>query len=234
MKSALSALLGFLLVVSAAAAAGAGEQGVVLWYAEQEAGIEAYKVRYIVSRDFLRSDEGNDEGEFVLLDRAERQIYSVVPQNRTILHIDGKGQLAQVPPGLAIEVKRSADEKAPKVAGVAPVTLELVASNELCYSAVVVPGHLEQARAAFQEFAQALSVQQSRTLAATPQEYQTPCFLSRYLYATDFHLRQGIPLVDWSPQGQRRELLNYQTGVDLDGQLFELPEGFVMIEASER
>ena len=232
MKSVLSALLGLLLVVSAAA--GAGEKGVVLWYAEQEAGIEPYKVRYIVSRDFLRSDEGNDEGEFVLLDRAERQIYSVVPQNRTILHIDGRGQLAQAPPGLAIEVKRNADGKAPKVAGVAPVTLELVASQELCYSAVVVPGHLEQARAASQEFAQALSVQQSRTLAATPQEYQTPCFLSRYLYATDFHLREGIPLVDWSPQGHRRELLDYQTGVDLDGQLFELPDGFAMIEASEQ
>ena len=232
MKSVLSALLGLLLVVSAAA--GAGEKGVVLWYAEQEAGIEPYKVRYIVSRDFLRSDEGNDEGEFVLLDRAERQIYSVVPQNRTILHIDGRGKLAQAPPGLAIEVKRNADGKAPKVAGVAPVTLELVASQELCYSAVVVPGHLEQARAAFQEFAQALSVQQSRTLAATPQEYQTPCFLSRYLYATDFHLREGIPLVDWSPQGHRRELLDYQTGVDLDGQLFELPDGFAMIEASEQ
>jgi hypothetical protein len=225
MKSASSALLGLLLVASAAA--GAGEKGVVLWYAEQEAGIEPYKVRYIVSRDFLRSDEGSDEGEFVLLDRAERQIYSVVPQNRTILHIDGRGQLAQVPPGLAIEIKRSADEKAPKVGGAAPVTLELVARKELCYSA-------EQARAAFQEFAQALSVQQSRTLAATPQEYQTPCFLSRYLYATDFHLRQGIPLVDWSPQGHRRELLDYQTGVDLDGQLFELPDGFSMIEASER
>ena len=144
MKSASSALLGLLLVASAAA--GAGEKGVVLWYAEQEAGIEPYKVRYIVSRDFLRSDEGSDEGEFVLLDRAERQIYSVVTQNRTILHIDGRGQLAQVPPGLAIEIKRSADEKAPKVGGAAPVTLELVARKELCYSAVVVPGHLEQAR----------------------------------------------------------------------------------------
>jgi hypothetical protein len=40
--------------------------------------------------------------------------------------------------------------------------------------------------------------------------------------------------VDWSPQGHRRELLDYQTGVDLDGQLFELPDGFAMIEASEQ
>ena len=232
MKFTLSALSGLLLVIYTAV--NAGEKGTVLWYAEQEAGIEPYKVRYIVSREFMRSDEGSDEGGFVLLDRAEQQIYSVVPQNRTILHIDGRGELPPVPPQLSIEIKRSADEKAPKLAGEVPVTLELVANQELCYSAIIVPGHLEQARAALREFAQALSIQQSRTLAATPQEYQTPCFLSRYLYATDFHLKQGIPLVDWSQQGHRRELIDYQTGVELDDGLFELPDGFATIEASGR
>ena len=230
MRFASNALFGLLFVVDTGVHAGG--KGSVLWYAEQEAGIEPYKVRYIVSQDFFRSDEGIDEGRFVLFDRAERQIYSVVPQNRTILHIDGRGELAQVPPQLAIEIKRSADEKAPKLAGATPLTFELVANQELCYSAVVVPGHLEQARAAFQEFAQALSIQQSRTLAATPPEYQTPCFLSRYLYATDFHLQQGIPLVDWSPQGHKRELLDYQTELELDEELFELPDGFALIKAS--
>jgi hypothetical protein len=230
MKFASNALFALLLVVCTGV--NARGKGTVLWYAEQEAGIEPYKVRYIVTRDFMRSDEGSDEDEFVLLDRAEQQIYSVVAQNRTILHIDGSGTLPQVPPQLSIEIKRSADETAPKVAGAAPLTLELVADQELCYSAVIVPGYLEQARAAFQEFAQALAVQQSRTLAATPQEYQTPCFLSRYLYATDFHLRQGIPLLDWSQEGHRRELLDYETGVELDEGLFELPDGFAMIEAS--
>jgi len=230
MKIVSSALFGLLLVVHTGV--NAGEKGSILWYAEQETGIEPYKVRYIVSRAFLRSDEGSDEGGFVLLDRAAQQIYSVVPQNRTILHIDGRGELPQVPPQLSVEIKRSIDEKIPRLAGQVPVTLELVANQELCYSAVIVPGHLEQARAAFREFAQALSIQQSRTLAATPQEYQTPCFLSRYLYATDFHLRQGIPLLDWSQEGHRRELLDYQTGVDLDEGLFELPDGFAMIKAS--
>ena len=232
MKNASSAL--FCLLLVAGAGVNAGEKGTVLWYAEQETGIEPYKVRYIVSGDFMRSDEGSDEGGFVLLDRAAQQIYSVVPQNRTILHIDGRGELPPVPPQLSIEIKRSVDEKVPRLAGEVPVTLELFANQELCYSAVIAPGHLEQARAAFGEFAQALSIQQSRTLAATPQEYQTPCFLSRYLYATDFHLQQGIPLADWSQQGHRRELLDYQTGVELDEGLFELPDGFAVIKASGR
>ncbi|MEA2080112.1 MAG: hypothetical protein U9P00_09690 [Pseudomonadota bacterium] len=230
MKFASSALFGLLLVVYTGL--NAGEKATVLWYAEQEAGIEPYKVRYIVTRDFMRSDEGSDEGGFMLLDRAAHQIYSIVPQNRTILHIDGRGKLPQVPPPLSIEIKRSANEKVPKVAGETPLTLELLANQELCYSAVIVPGYLEQARTAFQEFAQLLAIQQSRTLAATPKEYQTPCFLARYLYATDFHLQQGIPLVDWSQEGHRRELLEYETGVELDDGLFELPDGFATIKAS--
>ncbi|MGI9321453.1 MAG: hypothetical protein ACR2O5_08575, partial [Thiogranum sp.] len=229
MNFASSAWFGLLLVVHTGV--NAGEKVTVLWYAEQETGIEPYKVRYIVGEEFMRSDEGSDEGGFVLFDRTEQQIYSVVPQNRTILHIDGRGELQPVPPQLSIEIKRSADEKAPKLGGEVPVTLELVANQELCYSAVIAPGHLEQARAAFREFAQTLAIQQSRTLAATPPEYQTPCFLSRYLYATDFHLQQGIPLVDWSQEGHRRELFDYQTGVELDEGLFELPDGFAMIKA---
>ncbi len=213
---------------------GAAETATLLWYAEQEPGVDPYQVRYIVSRDFMRSDEGDNAGGFILLDRREKQIYNVMPHNRTILRIDGRGEPPQVPADLAIDIKRSVDDKAPRIAGKMPVTLELVANQQACYSAVVLPGHLEQAREALQEFAQALSIQQSRTLALTPQEYQTPCFLSRYLYATDFHLQQGIPLVDWNQQGHRRELIDYQTGVELDQTLFELPDGFTTIEASER
>lgn len=205
-------------------------KGTVLWYAEREAGIEPYRVRYIVTPDFMRSDEGDAEGDFVLFDRALRQIYSVVPQNRTVLNIDGEGEVPKVPSTLSIEVRRSVDQKAPRVAGKSPVTLELVADGDLCYTAAIVPGHLEEARGALQEFALALAIRQSRTLAATPKEYQTPCFLARYLYASDFYLSQGIPLVDWSEDGQRRELFDYQDGVELDEGLFELPDDFAIIK----
>ena len=212
----------------------AAVEGTVLWYGEREMGVEPYRVRYLVTRNFMRFDEGSDEGGFVLLDRAERQIYNSVPQNMTILRIDGRGELPPAPQHLSIELRRSADEQAPKVGGRTPLKLELVANQELCYSAVVVPGHLPQAQGAFKDFAQALAVQQVRTLASTPEEYQTPCFLSRYLYATDFHLQEGLPLLEWSPEGHRRELLDYETGVDLDESLFELPDGFAVIEASGR
>lgn len=207
-------------------------KGTVLWYMEEEPGIDAYKVRYIVTQEFLRSDEGDDKGSFVLLDRKQGQIYSVVRENRTIMHIDGTGDRPVAPKNLSIDIREAVDNKAPKVGGKSPLSVELFADNELCYSAVIVPGFLDEVRAAFQEFAQLLAVQQARTLDNTPKEYQTPCFLSEYLYATDFHLQRGFPLADWSAEGDRRELIAYESDIELDAGLFSLPGEFRIIRAS--
>ena len=223
-------LFGLLLIVSGSVYAGV--TGSILWYLEQEAGIQPYKVRYLVTEHFMRSDEGGGEGGFALFERKTRQVYSVVPENRTILRIDGKGRVPEIPRRLDVNIKQSVDSNAPRVADKVPVTVELIAGGELCYSAVVVPGFPGPARAAFQEFARSLAVQQLRTLASTPEQYQTPCFLSRYLYAADFHLQQGIPLAEWNDQGERRELIDYQIGVELDEHLFELPDGYEVIQAA--
>ncbi len=210
----------------------AGVTGSILWYLEQEAGIQPYKVRYLVTEGFMRSDEGGGEGGFALFDRKTRQVYSVVPEDRSVLRIDGQGQVPDIPRHLDVKIKQRVDAKTPRVAGKTPVTVELIAGGELCYSAVVVPGFPGPARAAFQEFARSLAVQQMRTLVNTPEQYQTPCFLSRYLYAADFQMQQGIPLLEWNDQGERRELIDYQIGVELDEHLFVLPDGYEMIRAT--
>ena len=217
-----------LLSLLASGGVHAGVTGSILWYLEQEASIEPYRVRYLVTEDFMRSDEGSGEGGYALFNRKTRQVYSVVPEDRTVLRIDGQGQVPDIPRHLEVQIKQRVDAKTPRVAGKVPVTVELIASGELCYSAVVVPGFPGPARAAFQEFARSLAVQQMRTLANTPEQYQTPCFLSRYLYAADFQMQQGIPLLEWNDQGERRELIDYQIGVELDEHLFELPEGYTI------
>ncbi|MFQ5645105.1 MAG: hypothetical protein ACE5FQ_15620 [Thiogranum sp.] len=226
-----SILAGVLLLL-ASAISHAAMNGSILWYLEQEAGIEPYKVRYLVTDGFMRSDEGDGKGGFALFNRKTKQVYSVVPEDRTMLRINGQGQVPAIPRQLNVSIKQSVDAKAPRVADKAPVTVELLAGDELCYTAVVVPGFPGPARAAFQEFAESLAVQQMRTLENTPVQYRTPCFLSRYLYAADFHVQRGVPLVEWNDQGERRELIDYQIGVELDERLFVLPEGYELIRAA--
>lgn len=216
------ALVGLFMIFPGLVAAEA--TGTVLWYLEQEAGSEPYRVRYLVTADFMRSDDGNDGNDFVLLDRRRRQIYNVVPETATVLTIDGKGAAPQAPDRLTIEVQESLDPQAPQLEGKQPLTLVLRAGGDVCQSAVVVPGLLDDVRAAFREFAQVLAVQQARTLGSMPQEFQTPCFLARDVYAGDFHLGAGLPVLEWSDKGNRRELLEYQRNVPLAATLFVVPD----------
>jgi len=201
----------------------------VVWYLEQEPGIDAYPVRYIVTPEYMRSDDGRDDGDFLLYDRKQHRIYSVARENRTVLEIDGSAAAPKAPVGLSISVREHLDEKAPPVNGRAPLELELVAQDQVCYSAVVVPGFLEPVRTALQEYNRALAVQQVRTLDRTPKDFQTPCFLSRYLYASDFHFARGMVLADWDASGERREMTSYKTEVPIDDALFVVPGDFRVI-----
>lgn len=198
----------------------------VLWYLEQEAGNEPWEVRYIITDDYLRSDQGDNSVDFVLLDRRSKQIYNVVEDSQTILNIDGKGELDDQPEDLAIEVKRSHDSKAPKLEGRDSTTLELFAGGELCYSSVVVEGLMENSRAAFEAFADVLAVQQQRSKGNTPDEYITPCFMARYIYQADFDVARGLPVMTWGPDGGHRQLLRYERNVMVDDDLFVLPDGY--------
>jgi len=198
----------------------------ILWYLEQEVGNDPWEVRYIITDRYLRSDQGDDSVDFVLLDRQKKQIYNVVEDSQTILDIDGKGEIGKRPADLAIEVRRSYDSKAPTLEGKDPVTLELRADGGVCNSSVVVEGILDNARKAFEAFADVLAVQQQRSKGNTPAEYVTPCFLARYLYAADFDVAVGLPVVTWTPEGARRQLLRYERDVPVDNALFKLPGGY--------
>lgn len=209
-------------------------QATILWYVEQEPGIDPYRVRYIVTQDYLRSDDGIDGQDFLLFDRGQRTIYSVVPQNRSVLQIVGDGAVSDAPPELAIRVNRHADTQAPRIGNKQPVKLELSAGDSVCKSAVVAPGLLEGEREVFLEFSQVLAAQQLRTLNNTPPELRTDCFLARYLYAHDFHFKAGMLIAEWSPQGERRELVDIEERVTVPASLFDIPDSYSIMQVGER
>ncbi len=198
----------------------------VLWYTEQEVGNEPWEVRYIITDRYLRSDQGDDSVDYMLMDRHTKQIYNVVEDSETILNIDGQGEIGKRPDDLVIEVRDSHDSKAPKLEGMDSTTLELFAGGKLCYSSIVVEGLMEDTRKAFEMFADALAVQQERSKGNTPKEYLTPCFLARYLYEADFDVALGLPILTWGPDGERRQLLRYERDVPVNDALFELPKDY--------
>jgi hypothetical protein len=221
-----------LIGASLCSTAAAETVATIVWYSEQEPGIEPYPVRYIITPDYLRSDEGGSENDFLLFDRRQRKIYSVVAENRTVLEVDGNGNAPQKPGDLSIRVREHIEPKAPAIGGRQPLEVKLIAGREDCQSALVVAGFLEPVRAAFQEYSQALAVQQVRTLGRTTAALQTPCFLARYLYAGDFALAKGMILADWDQRGERRELTAYETDVPVADTLFVVPADFRRISVA--
>lgn len=213
------------------AAASDAVQATIVWYLEQEEGISPYRVRYIVTDDYLRMDEGRDDGAFTLFDRHLLQVYSVVPENRSVLQVDGSGEPPVVPPGLVLQVRQESDTQAPRIGGKAPLRIDLVADETVCHSAMVMADLLPPVQATLRAFYQALAVQQKRTLDNTPPEYQTPCFLARYVYASDFHWQRGMVLADWNAGGDRRELVDYELNVAVPESLFAVPPDYYLMPA---
>lgn len=220
---------GLLLAMAAAAAApdGSGAPGAsLLWYEEQEAGTDSYPVRIIVNADYVRIDDADDNGDFVLLDRTSHTLYSVSREERSILVVDYHAHPLNLPDGLTLDAVQEADESAPAIAGRQALLLNLTANGTGCYHVAAVPGLLDAAVAGMADYARVLGERQRGSLHAVPAEMQTPCFLARYVYAPDWHLQHGLPVQEWDGAGYRRALVNYRAEAPVDPGLFELPEAY--------
>lgn len=200
-------------------------EALVVWYNEQEAGTEAGLMRYIITERYLRSDDGTSENGFVLLDRTKKTIYNVVPESRTIMVIDGRGGRPGQPDWLEISETAHTDPDAPLFARRSTREIQVLANRQPCYSAVVAPGMYSDAGRAMHEFREVLAVQSARTLANTPEDMQSGCFLTLNLYAPGRHLLQGLPIREWNENGRSAQLVDL--GVqEVDMSLFKLPEDY--------
>lgn len=224
--------LALLLVLLAGACTqpdgGSRQQATVtlLSYQEQEAGVEPYPLRILVSERFLRFDDGYDASDFMLMERETQTIYSVSHEDQSILVIADYPAAEAAPDELVLDEERAVDTAAPEIAGKQPEYIRFLASGTVCYHAMVVPGLLEPVTTALAGYATALGNRQFSDLAAVPGDMLTPCFLSRYVYAPARHLRQGLPIQEWDETGYRRTLVDFSEAATVDADLFELPEAY--------
>ncbi|HUT41807.1 MAG TPA: hypothetical protein VM011_10735 [Gammaproteobacteria bacterium] len=198
----------------------------MLWYQEKEAGTDIYPVRIIVSAGFVRIDDDDDGGDFVLLDRATRTLYSVNHEERNILVIEYQPREPRVPDTIRFDEVIEEDAAMPAVAGKQPLLVRFTANDTTCYRVAAVPGLLDDAVAGLADYARVLGNRQLGSLHTVPAEMQTPCFLSRYVYAPDRHLRHGLPIQEWDGAGYQRSLVNFRAGAQVEPGLFALPEGY--------
>ena len=91
-----------------------------LQFSEQEAGVEPYKTRMIITDDFLRIDDGPDNKDFILLDRKARKISSISYDNQRIFEIPFREVTLEKPTDLVWEYKAINATDAPTIDGIVP------------------------------------------------------------------------------------------------------------------
>jgi len=202
-------------------------------FEDRERGIAPYSIRMLVTAEYLRMDDGQDEGDFILYDRRAQQILSVTHQNHTALQIVAKPVKIESPYPLLFEHSRYSDPDAPKITGKLPEHITFRVNGEECYNVISVAGLLNEVTQAIKEYLQTLAVEQAMNLANTPPEMQTPCMLANMIFKPSRHLDYGLPIREWDYRGFARSLVSFRESVPVDGSLFEVPAGYRIVSLSD-
>jgi hypothetical protein len=211
-----------LLMLLIAAGVWAGEKAGLLIYKVWEPDLEPYISRILVSPQYVRLDEGQDQGDFTLFHRKQGIIYNVSIDDESVLLISPAKTSKAPVPKLDLSEKTSIDAGAPLVSGRQPRQLNLFTNGELCRELVVIEGAMTDALTGLAEFQRALSNLQRITRVS---EQVSVCEQSEFLYASDRSLKFGLPLHD-SYMGKRQVLLDFKQRYDVAAELFSVPSSY--------
>jgi len=106
----------------------------MLIYDVEEEGAAPYEWRILVTPDYLRIDEGQDESAaYTLFDRRSGVLYNLDPEDRTMVVIDPpRGPLSAAPIPLALTTQTAPDPQLPPVQGVRPHHVRLLVNGRVC------------------------------------------------------------------------------------------------------
>ncbi len=201
-------------------------EGSLLIYQQQEAGVEPYNTRIIVTKDYLRMDDGADEGDYLLYDRKQHRISSVTHDDETVFEIPPR-KVKQKPP---MKLQRRSSEikmdKPPMIGKEKPHHHQLLVNDKACYNVIAVKGLLPDVRQVLIDFRTTLSGEHAKLLPRLPADQQEPCDLVRNIFYPGWQLEFGLPIQEWDEQGRGQILVDYKATIPLDDKLFTLPQGY--------
>lgn len=202
----------------------AEESGLILYYDEYESSTGGQRMRYLINDDFLRIDNGHIDSDFILMDRSKKTIYNVNHDDQTILKITDKPWQSPVF-DFTVKLREAIQADAPQVMGQSVYSYEVVADDEVCTRVLLVKDRYMKQMAVMHEYQTIMSGQQVSTLANTPPEFHTSCFLLDQVYHKGDYYKQGLPIQVTYSRDYTRILSNVEQKT-LDETLFKLPENY--------
>ena len=201
----------------------------LLHFTEQDRGGAAYNTRMLVSRDYLRIDDGRPEegadAGYLLLDRKARTVYSVSPGDKTILVITPLPITLTRPEHLVLSVQRDKDTL-PQVDGRTVVHYHLLTGQTSCMDVYSAAGLLPHAVEALREYHEILAGEQAQTESHILDVERSPCDLADFVFAPARYLDHGFPVREVNRSGHTRQLVDYKLGAVLENGWHALPQDY--------
>jgi hypothetical protein len=198
---------------------------------ESEPGIGNFISRLLLSKDFLRLDDGKDEGDFTLFNRKSHEIHSFNHEDKS--HLIMK-PIAPRETGFKLDYKVTDKvlKDAPTVAGVAPMQHQYFADTHLCKQSINVKGLLPEVTQALIDYEQAIMAQNSQTYDRIPSSVRSSCYMANnYLHVSDY-LQSGFPLFVRDDLGRQKQLMSFQQ-LAMPASLFQQIEGYTIFYPNE-
>ncbi|HWR76326.1 MAG TPA: hypothetical protein VN283_03845 [Thiobacillus sp.] len=219
MKWLLGCLLG--MIFSGVGAATAADM-TVLRYLDQDPGDPPYLTRILVTPDFMRMDSGEDDDDFVLLDRRQRQVINIMRGNQLAMVFTP----GPMPPKPANWKARLTTQQA------APGTqrFSLSINKVVCNEGVAARRGAPDAARAMAELKAILAATQYRVWKDSPREMQHDCDLANQVWESGATLKLGLPLEEREFTGRTRQFES-EIRQPLRPELFRVPAGLTAINA---
>ncbi len=199
-------------------------------YTEQEPGTDSYPVRILVTAEYVRFDDGYNDSDYVLYERLNQRLSSVVHENKTltVLTVPKQATLPSVESPV-IDKLIEDDLQAPKIEELPVKLLTVSADGKACMTAAVVPGLLPDVVEALAEYHAVIKKRNMQGLATLPADLRTPCYLANQVFAYGSQYDFGFPVHENIQNGRKRVLMDYRSQ-EVKAKLFWLPKDYRMFQ----
>ncbi|MEW7986262.1 MAG: hypothetical protein AB2805_17415 [Candidatus Thiodiazotropha sp.] len=195
----------------------------LLLYAARDANGDVVTNRLLITPKMLRIEQEKAVDGYILYDREAGVIYSVTPEERSILVIQPQTRRVQIPHEMRLKIERLVDFDGPEIGDSKPQHWQLIVNNDICRNVILAPGLMTEALRVYQDYLTLLANQHYLSLNAIPAEYRDSCEDAIHVFAPTLLLQNGLPVRVWDRMGNQQRLLNFSDQHRVDSSLFRLP-----------
>ena len=200
-------------------------------FVEQERDVDQYQTRMIITKNFVRVDDGEGAKSFVLYDRNKKVVYSINPDEKTVMAIHEKklkkGQVFEPPFKLTHSVKEMPKMKdVPTINGESAKHYQLITNDKVCYDVVAVKGLMPHVVKALTDFHNHMATDSMLTFNNMPADLHEACDMTATTFKPARQFELGFPIQEWGKREYMRSLVDYDINYKADPKLFVFPEGY--------